>query len=273
MQSRFNAVAFGFQTNAMNRTGLLIALTVAGVVGLSFGLYPELDMALAALFYDLESRQFLSRVHPWLYYLRYGALWLVAIMVLPPLLALAVKAIWPRRPLLMSGRAIIVLLVTLALGPGIVVNTIFKDNWGRPRPGEVTQLGGDQTFVAWWDARGTCPNNCSFASGDASAAFWTLAPAALTPPAWRPVAYAASIAFGLGVGVLRMVFGGHFFSDVVFAGVFVFLVIWLVHGLVYRWPRTRTTDEAVDAWLERHVGGAQDRVARLFGANRRRSGA
>lgn len=257
----------------MNRTGLLIALSIAAITGLAFGLYPQLDLKLGALFYDPQTNQFLSRVHPWLYYLRYGALWLVALIALVPIFALIIKMIRPRRPLLIPGRAIIVLLVTLALGPGIVVNTIFKDNWGRPRPGEVTQLGGKQTFVAWWDPRGTCPNNCSFASGDAGAAFWTLAPAALSPPAWRPIAYATSIAFGMTVGILRMVFGGHFFSDVIFAGVLVFLVIWIVHGVIYRWRRTRLTDEAVEGWLERRALANQARLARLFGFKRQSSDA
>ena len=45
--------------------------------------------------------------------------------------------------------------------------------------------------------------------------------------------------------------GAHFFSDVVFAGVFSFLVIWLVHGLLYRWRLTRTTDAALEGTLER----------------------
>ena len=57
--------------------------------------------------------------------------------------------------------------------------------------------------------------------------------------------------FGAAVGVLRMAAGAHFFSDVVFAGVFAFLTIWLTHGWLYRWRRTRTTDEAVERALER----------------------
>jgi lipid A 4'-phosphatase len=48
-----------------------------------------------------------------------------------------------------------------------------------------------------------------------------------------------------------MAAGAHFFTDWVFAGVFSFLVIWCVHGWLYRWPRTRTSDEAVERALER----------------------
>ena len=51
-----------------------------------------------------------------------------------------------------------------------------------------------------------------------------------------------------------MAAGAHFFSDVVFAGVFTFLLIWLTHGWLYRWPRTRITDEAVERVLERVRG-------------------
>jgi hypothetical protein len=48
-----------------------------------------------------------------------------------------------------------------------------------------------------------------------------------------------------------MAFGGHFFTDVAIAGLVTFLAIWLLHGLIYRWPRTRLTDARVDAALTR----------------------
>ncbi len=253
----------------MNRTGLLIALAIAVVTGLLFGLYPELDLKLAALFFDPKTGRFLQTANPELIWLREVAMWLVTAMVVVPLLALLLKIVRPRRPLLVSGRAIIFLLTTMALGPGIVVNAGFKEHWNRSRPIDVPQLAGAETFTPWWDARGGCGKNCSFVSGDASGAFWTLAPAALAPPHWRPAAYAASLVFASGVGLLRMMFGGHFFTDVVFAGVFVFLIIWSVHGLLYRWPRTRLTDEAVEGWMERNALRGYARLGRLFGAGRR----
>jgi membrane-associated phospholipid phosphatase len=51
------------------------------------------------------------------------------------------------------------------------------------------------------------------------------APAALTPPQWRPLAYAAALLFGVAMGALRMAGGAHFFTDGVFAGVLMFLVV------------------------------------------------
>jgi membrane-associated phospholipid phosphatase len=108
-----------------------------------------------------------------------------------------------------------------------------------------------------------CDFNCSFVAGEPAGAFWTLAPAALAPPPWRAAAYAAALTFGTAVGLLRMAGGGHFPSDVVFAGFLTFLVIWLMHGLLYRWQATRTTDERLERPLERITGPLYDAVMRL----------
>jgi membrane-associated phospholipid phosphatase len=55
--------------------------------------------------------------------------------------------------------------------------------------------------------------------------------------------------FGITTSLLRMAFGGHFFTDVAAAGLVTFLVIWLAHGIIYRWPSTRLTDAGIDAAL------------------------
>jgi lipid A 4'-phosphatase len=248
----------------MNGTGLAIALAVAIVVGGLFALDPRLDVALAALFFDPGTHRF-SVVSPVaLQHARDAARWLITLLAAPAVLAVLGKVIVPRRRMLVGGRASVFLIGTLAIGPGIVANVVFKDHWSRPRPAAVTQFGGPSRFMPWWDPRGNCPNNCSFVAGEPSGAFWTMAPASLAPPQWRPLAYGAALGFGAVIGAVRMAGGGHFFSDVVFAGVFVFLVIWAVHGLLYRWPRTRTTDEAVERRLGRCGQAIRDGLARLL---------
>ena len=233
----------------MNRTGLFIALGLALVIGLLFGIYPELDLKLAAVFYDASTRSFPVKLNTIAAIARDGAMWVSWGFALPALVALLVKLVRPDRPLLMSGRAIMFLLVTLILSAGILTNLTFKSYWGRPRPVVVTQFNGPQEFVPWWDPRGSCARNCSFFSGEGATAFWTYAPAALTPPPWRPLAYAAATVFGITTSLLRMAFGGHFFTDVAAAGLVTFLVIWLAHGIIYRWPSTRLTDAGIDAAL------------------------
>jgi lipid A 4'-phosphatase len=235
----------------MNRTGLFIALGLTLVIGLLFGMHPELDLKLAALFYDAASRSFPLKLNTLAAIARDAAMWIAWGLALPAIVALVAKLFRPDRPLLIPGRATIFLLLTLTLAAGVLTNLTFKSYWGRPRPVVVTQFNGPEQFVPWWDPRGGCGRNCSFFSGEGATAFWTYAPAALAPPAWRPLAYAAATLFGVTTSVLRMAFGGHFFTDVAAAGLVTFLVVWLAYGFIYRWRRTRLSDESVDAALTR----------------------
>ena len=235
----------------MNRTGLIVALALALVIGLLFGIDPELDLKVTSWFYDEASRSFPLKSSALAAIVRNGAMVIAWAFALPAIFAFSVKLARPDRPLLMSGRAIVFLLLTLVLSAGVLTNLTFKSYWGRPRPVAVTQYNGDKAFVPWWDPRGACARNCSFFSGEGATAFWTYAPAALAPPPWRAAAYAAATVFGVTTSLLRIAFGGHFFTDVAIAGLVTFLVIWLAYGYIYRWPSTRLTDEAVDAALTR----------------------
>ncbi|MDP2293951.1 MAG: phosphatase PAP2 family protein [Pseudolabrys sp.] len=254
----------------MNRTGLLIALGIAVVTGLLFGLYPDLDLRVSRYFHGFSdgNNNFAWRIYPPLMFARDAGLWISTLLITAVLVALAWKLLLPRRKLLISGRAILFLVATMALGPGLLVNVVLKDHWGRSRPIDVQQLGGPEKFVPWWSTRGDCPNNCSFVSGDVSGAFWTIAPAVLAPPPWRAVAVGSALALGTAMAVMRVMAGGHFVSDVIFAGVFTFLIIWLMHGLIYRWPRTRLTDEGAERAIERAAMPGHNFIVRLFGGGK-----
>ncbi|MES1155895.1 MAG: phosphatase PAP2 family protein, partial [Pseudorhodoplanes sp.] len=99
-------------------------------------------------------------------------------------------------------------------------------------------FGGTHNFMAWWDTSGTCISNCSFVSGEASSAFAVFALAALVPSPWRYPAIGMAILYGASVGLIRMAVGAHFLSDVLFAGVFIALLVWVLHGLFWRWKAT-----------------------------------
>ncbi len=230
----------------MNRTGLAIALAVAVVGGGLFAIHPQFDLDITTLFYDRQAHRFALNTQTWVEPARNAASWLITLLVAPALFAVLGKLLWPRRHMLIEGRAALLLAVTIALGPGILANEVLKQHWGRMRPADVRAFGGAYPFTPWWDPRGPCPENCSFIAGEPSGAFWTLAPAALTPPQWRLIAYGGALAFGAAVGGMRIAAGAHFFSDVLFAGVLIFLLIWTVHGLIYRWRPTRLNEDTIE---------------------------
>jgi lipid A 4'-phosphatase len=129
----------------------------------------------------------------------------------------------------------------------------------------VRGFTGTDSFMPWWDPRGACDQNCSFISGEGAGAFWTLAPAALAPPQVRALAYAAAVAFGTAVGAMRIAVGGHFFTDVAFAGVFTFLIIWVAYALLFRWPVPLPSDAAIERAIERLVLPVHAAVAAALG--------
>ncbi len=235
----------------MNRTGLYIALAIGLVTAVIFSLWPQLDLKITSFFYDAQTKNFPISSITWAKIAREAAMWVTWALVLPAIVAFVVKLAWPVRPLLMSGRKMAFLLITILLSAIVLNNMIFKSYWGRPRPVAVTEFNGPLEFKPWWDPSGKCPHNCSFFSGEGGTAFWTYAPAALAPPQWRPLAYVAATVFGTVTSVLRMSFGGHFFTDVATAALVTFIVIWIAFGYIYRWPSTRLSDARIDAVLTR----------------------
>ena len=75
----------------MNSTVLFIAITVAAAVGVAFGVYPQLDLDVSALFFDLATRTFQMGGQAWTLYSRDVASALITLLVVPAFVAIAGK--------------------------------------------------------------------------------------------------------------------------------------------------------------------------------------
>lgn len=127
-------------------------------------------------------------------------------------LVLAWSKIVPAAHLLQARLAL--LLVSFCLGPGLLVNAIFKSHSGRPRPAETDLFGGTMAFRPAGAFDGACTSNCSFVSGEAAGLAWLVLAALILPPRLRPAVLPAVAALaGTGM-VMRMAFGRHFLSDI-----------------------------------------------------------
>lgn len=107
------------------------------------------------------------------------------------------------------------LAILLALGPGLLVNSVFKEYWGRPRPREVVQFGGKKDFLQPWQP-GIAHNGRSFPSGHSSGAFYLTAPFFVYRRRNKSAArlwLIGGVGFGLMMSVARITQGGHFLSD------------------------------------------------------------
>ncbi len=188
-----------------------------------FQLFPGLDFPLSGAFYVPE-RGFTWSADGFLEFVRSAVPELIlASFVICVALWLA-GALYPQWPWRFATPRMAYLLLTLLVGPGLIVEALLKPLWGRARPKDIVEFGGDAAYTPPWQIARECESNCSFVSGHAAIAFWVTAYALLLPPRWRALGLFAGTAFGMGVGFVRVAQGAHFFSDVVGAGIIVLLV-------------------------------------------------
>jgi membrane-associated PAP2 superfamily phosphatase len=112
-------------------------------------------------------------------------------------------------------RSGIFLFLLLILGPGLLVNTVFKDHWGRPRPREIVEFGGKKQFLHPWQ-KGEDGKGRSFPSGHGSAAFYMTAPYFIYRRSNTRIArfwLLGGLTFGVLMSIARIAQGGHFLSD------------------------------------------------------------
>lgn len=135
-------------------------------------------------------------------------------------------------------------LTVYVVGPGLVVNGLFKNLFGRARPREIVEFGGGDQFTSIWTIMGDCTSNCSFVSGEGSSAAALLTLALITPRDYRMAALAGLGSYAFVISLNRIAFGGHFLSDVVIAWILVLIFATAIRPL-FTGERGLAIDEAV----------------------------
>lgn len=204
-----------------------VAAALWFVLLLRFQTAPSLDLAVARWFFDeaacsqsvVASGKFCAGFTfggtPWMSAIREVLHPVPAMLGVIALVMLAVE-VWIGKRWRDAGvRVKAVLVATLLVGPGLIVNGILKANWGRPRPWMTEDFGGWLAFVEAGINTDLCRANCSFVSGEAAAAGWLLCLALLLGMhryVWPAVAVGAISVMMAG---LRIAFGAHYLSDAV----------------------------------------------------------
>ena len=216
---------------------LAVAVAVGAIAALIFSVYPELDPLVTSWFYVADygfplaqypQARAISKV-----------LRVASIAVGIGLILLFIRGLLPRwRDHGAESARFVYLITVLIVGPGLIVNALLKEEWGRARPSHTEAFGGDKLFSPPLAISDQCRHNCSFVSGDSAAAFYVVA-FGLAFPAWRRRLIGGGLAFGALISLNRVAQGGHYLSDVVFSGVIVVAVSALLYLLLIEHPRFR----------------------------------
>jgi len=192
----------------------------------------EIDLAIANYFYQ-ENGHFPSNDF-YTFMFNYGVLPTQLVFVAASLIFLGsyVLTKWKK-----WRSASLLMILTLAIGSGLITHALLKDHWGRPRPKQVIEFGGSQAFRPYYR-----PNffhqpepSKSFSCGHCTMGFYFFALALvgrLLNKRWL-FWLGLLLAFGLGsiLSWTRMAQGGHFFSDTLASAI----VMWLTAYISYKW--------------------------------------
>lgn len=136
---------------------------------------------------------------------------------------------------------LIFVVVAGILGPGLVVNWGFKDNWQRARPYQVENFGGTQKFSRAAVMTNQCDANCSFVSGHVACGVFLISLGLVHRRRQRTWA-AVGVVAGLLIGFARIADVAHWLSDVLWAFPITLTVSWLVwKALLWLYSRPSAT--------------------------------
>ncbi len=224
---------------------LYLAMTMA-LVALAMGptLWPVWDLAAAAWFAHPDGE---TAIKTWW--------WVQAINLYVPglfrgliFLAMAGLAVATWRAHWKAWRLPLAFFVLSgALGPGLLVNSGFKEHWQRARPYEVENFGGPSHFTRAGVITDQCNSNCSFVSGHVACGFF-FASLMLVHQRRRRAWAVAGCTAGVLIGFARMADMAHWLSDVLWAAPITWVCSWLVWRAlvwVYR-PGRSVVDQTGD---------------------------
>lgn len=208
-------------------TELRWALGIFGLLAVLFVALPQIDLAASGLFYRGDGHWALNREDLWLA-IPYRGLPRLGQGLLVALLLGWLLGFSGRFPKLKARQRLLgFLLAGALLGPVLLVDATLKEHSGRTRPVNTVNFGGNKQFTPAFVPADQCQANCSFVSGHVATAAFVMAFGWLGAPAVRRRWLLASLACGGLFAVVRMVPGGHFLSDTVFAWFATYFSLWL----------------------------------------------
>lgn len=209
----------------MTKYAFGIALCIAAILII----YPNIDIQTSALFFK-EGSFYLKR-HPVLVAIHNATYYLTLLLGISYITALLLSQF--KKNVYFSSKEIIYVILVLVVGPGLIVNTVFKEHWGRARPYQTTPFAGEKKFTPALFPSNQCQKNCSFSAGDPSVGFALVAFAFISRKRNKPYYIALSFFIGGLLGATRIAQGAHFLSDVIFSGIFTIGTAYILYKIMH----------------------------------------
>lgn len=241
-----------FQSSPLRTPLVIIVLIIVAFV--VFSVWPAIDLWVAGLGYDAEAGFWIDNV-PLSNEVR-NAIWNGStVMVVLAVVGLVWRVVFGHAGVIPT-RVWGFILLLYVIGPGLIVNGLMKEYWGRARPATIVEFGGTLQFTVPIQITDQCVTNCSFVSGEGAAAMALCLSLLMILRHLRPLIGSVAFRMGQGFSVLivglasaqRIATGRHFLSDAILAILLVFLIAVALRALlkIPTAPRQMPSRGAVD---------------------------
>lgn len=207
---------------------ILYSLIVTLILSIFFISYPELDVEFSRLFFSKSNQKFsyinnfsLNFISNFAYFLAFLFLAYNSILIIKSFLKTKSLNFNLYKP------QIIVLLVFL-IGSLTVVQIYSKHYFGRSRPANIQEFNGELTFTPAFKVSDQCKFNCSFVSFHTSIGFLFLVYSYSQVGRKRSVMIYSSCILIVILGLMRIIQGKHFLSDVVISACFMMITYYII---------------------------------------------
>lgn len=128
------------------------------------------------------------------------------------------------------------ILISASIGPGLIVNLVLRENFGRAMPIELKTFNGDKEFTRAFVISDQSQDNCSFSSDHAAMGFFFIIISYLFNGIRAEKAYKIILMFAILVGFCRVALGSSFASDVTTSAM---IILSLNHIIYLLWQKQK----------------------------------
>lgn len=130
------------------------------------------------------------------------------------------------------------LFLTFAIGAGLLTNAVFKEYWGRPRPKQTVEFGGEHSFRPFYSPNFSVQEPLkSFPCGHCTTGFFFFSFVFLGRRLHRPwltwAGWILAFGFGIALSVSRIYQGGHYLSDTIVGALFMWYSALILDWLLF----------------------------------------
>ncbi|WP_236869740.1 phosphatase PAP2 family protein [Candidatus Bandiella numerosa] len=207
---------------------LLYSILFTSIISMIFITYPGIDIEFSKLFFSESKHKFYFANNFILKFIANSAYFLAFLLLAYNSILILLTFIKTKSFNYKSYKSQIIVLLVFFIGSLMIVQVYSKHHFGRARPANVREFNGDLTFSPAFKVSKQCKSNCSFVSFHTSIGMLFLIYSLEQIGKRRRFMILGTSIFTVTLGLIRIIQGKHFLSDVIISACFMIITYYFI---------------------------------------------